>query len=175
MSGASKKAGSKGILLAVSAGVLMSFFYRFIAGSMDLKDFHHPATGKMTPYSAVLIFSLGIFVSNFLFNTILMRKPVSGPPVNYKAYFGGHIKTHAVGLLGGLIWGLGNSLNLLASGKAGPAISYGLGQGATLVAAAWGVFIWREFSPASVRTQVLITGMFLCFIAGIGMIIYAGS
>ncbi|MDR3711916.1 MAG: GRP family sugar transporter [Puia sp.] len=174
-SGVSKKVGSKGILLAVSAGVLMSFFYRFIAASMDLSDFHHPAAGKMTPYSAVFVFSIGIFVSNFLFNTILMRRPVSGPPVSYRDYFAGLLKTHGVGLLGGLIWGLGNSLNLLASGKAGPAISYGLGQGATLVAAAWGVFIWKEFLPASSQTRLLITGMFACFIAGIGMIIYAGS
>jgi glucose uptake protein len=174
-SGVSKKVGSKGILLAVTAGILMSFFYRFIAASMDLSDFRHPAAGKMTPYSAVFIFSTGIFVSNFLFNTILMRRPVTGLPVNYKDYFAGKMKTHWVGVLGGLIWGLGNSLNLLASGKAGPAISYGLGQGATLVAAAWGVFIWKEFSPASQRTRILIAGMFACFIAGIGMIIYAGN
>jgi glucose uptake protein len=174
-SGVSRKVGSKGILLAVTAGILMSFFYRFIAASMDLTDFHHPAVGKMTPYSAVFVFSTGIFVSNFLFNTILMRRPVSGPPVRYNDYFAGRLKTHMVGLLGGLIWGLGNSLNLLASGKAGPAISYGLGQGATLVAAAWGVFIWKEFAPAPQRTQVLIAGMFTCFIIGIGMIIYAGK
>jgi len=173
-SGNGSRVNSKGLLLAIAAGVLMSFFYRFIAASMDLVDFRHPAPGKMTPYTAVFIFSTGIFVSNFLFNTILMRRPVSGAPLSYKDYFAGRWRTHLVGLLGGLIWGLGNSLNLLASGKAGPAISYGLGQGATLVAAAWGVFIWKEFSPAPARTRVLITCMFLCFMAGIGMIVYAG-
>jgi glucose uptake protein len=153
----------------------MSFFYRFIAASMDLNDFVHPVAGKMTPYTAVFIFSVGIFISNFLFNTVLMRKPFSGEPTNYRAYFGGKFSTHLVGILGGLIWGLGNSFNLIAAGKAGPAISYGLGQGATLVAALWGVFIWKEFKGAPKGTPALITAMFLFFVTGIVLIILAGS
>jgi len=165
----------KGILLSVIAGILMSFFYRFIAASMDIENFQLPAPGKMTPYTAVFIFSLGIFISNFIFNTILMRKPITGSPTNYTAYFKGNFKTHLVGILGGLIWGLGNSFNLIAAGKAGPAISYGLGQGATLVAACWGVFIWKEFKHASGSTNTLLTAMFIFFIIGIGLIIYAGS
>jgi glucose uptake protein len=170
-----KKGIQKGIILSVVAGILMSFFYRFIAASMDIENFQSPAAGKMTPYTAVFIFTVGIFISNFLFNTILMRKPITGSPVNYKDYFKGNFKTHFVGILGGLIWGLGNSFNLIAAGKAGPAISYGLGQGATLVAACWGVFIWKEFKHAPKSTNALLTAMFLFFIVGIGLIIYAGS
>lgn len=168
------RVSSKGILLSVIAGVLMSFFYRFIAASMDLENFVNPAAGKMTPYTAVFIFSCGIFISNFLFNTILMKRPFDGPPVSYGQYFRGKFRTHLVGLLGGLIWGVGNSLNLVAAGKAGPAISYGLGQGATLVAALWGVFIWKEFKGASPRSNALIGCMFLFFLVGLGFIIYAG-
>jgi len=165
----------KGILLSVVAGILMSFFYRFIAASMDIENFQSPAIGKMTPYTAVFIFSVGIFISNFLFNTILMHKPITGLPVTYKDYFKGNFRTHLVGVLGGLIWGLGNSFNLIAAGKAGPAISYGLGQGATLVAACWGVFIWKEFKHAPKSTNNLLAIMFLFFIAGITLIIYAGT
>lgn len=171
---AEKKVSGKGIVLSLVAGLLMSFFYRFIAGAMDLENFSQPAAGKMTPYTAVFIFSVGIFVSNFLFNTFLMRRPFDGPPVTYKDYFGGSFATHFVGILGGLIWGLGNSLNLIAAGKAGPAISYGLGQGATLIAALWGVFIWKEFRHAPPRVNTLIALMFLFFIVGLGLIIYAG-
>ncbi|NOU62261.1 multidrug DMT transporter permease, partial [Marinifilum caeruleilacunae] len=123
-SGGGQKVTSKGILVSILAGVLMSFFYRFIAASMDLDNFVSPAVGKMTPYTAVVIFSLGIFISNFLFNTILMKKPISGKPTNYKAYFSGNLKIHMVGVFGGIIWGIGNSLNLIAAGKAGAAISY---------------------------------------------------
>jgi glucose uptake protein len=174
---ASKKTGkvpAKGIILAIVAGVLMSFFYRFIAASMDIENFVAPAAGKMTPYSAVFIFSVGIFLSNFVFNTVLMKRPFEGQPTGYAEYFKGSLPVHLVGVLGGLIWGIGNSLNLIAAGKAGPAISYGLGQGATLVAALWGVFIWKEFKGASKSASALIVGMFLLFLVGIGCIIYAG-
>ncbi len=142
---------------------------------MDLENFENPAAGKMTPYSAVFIFSLGILVSNFLFNTMLMRRPLQGAPTNYAAYFKGKFSTHCVGILGGLIWGIGNSFNLIAAGKASPAISYGLGQGATLVAALWGVFIWKEFKNAPQGTNKLIAAMFLFFVLGLSCLIYAGS
>jgi glucose uptake protein len=172
---ANQQVSSKGIIISLIAGVLMSFFYRFIAASMDLENFENPATGKLTPYTAVLIFSTGIFLSNFVFNTILMKKPLQGLPTGYKEYFKGNFSVHMVGVLGGLIWGLGNSLNLIAAGKAGPAISYGLGQGATLIAALWGVFVWKEFKKAPKGTNGLITAMFIFFVAGLGLLIYAGT
>jgi glucose uptake protein len=170
-----QKVSTRGIVISLLAGVLMSFFYRFIAASMDLEDFENPTAGKMTPYTAVFIFSVGIFLSNFLFNTILIRRPIVGEPTSYTEYFKGRFSTHMVGVLGGLIWGIGNSFNLIAAGKAGPAISYGLGQGATLVAALWGVFIWKEFKNAPSGTNGLIAAMFLLFIVGLGLLIYAGT
>jgi glucose uptake protein len=172
---AEKKVSSRGLMLSLVAGLLMSFFYRFIAGAMDLENFENPAVGKMTPYTAVVIFSFGILLSNFVFNTILMKKPFEGTPTNYAQYFKGKFSTHLVGILGGLIWGLGNSFNLIAAGKAGPAISYGLGQGATMIAALWGVFIWKEFKNAPQGTNGLLAAMFLFFLAGLGLLVYAGS
>lgn len=174
-SSGNQKVSTKGILVSVLAGVLMSFFYRFVARSMDLENFAYPAAGMMTPYTAVVIFSLGVFISNFLFNTVLMKRPISGNPTNYKAYFKGKPSIHWVGILGGVIWGIGNSLNLIAAGKAGAAISYGLGQGATLVAALWGVFIWKEFKNAPKGTNGMLTIMFLLFVLGLISIIYAGQ
>jgi glucose uptake protein len=170
-----QKVSTKGILVSVLAGVLMSFFYRFVARSMDLDNFVNPAQGLLTPYTAVVIFSLGVFISNFLFNTVLMKKPISGEPTNYKAYFKGKLSIHLVGVLGGIIWAIGNSLNLIAAGKAGAAISYGLGQGATLVAALWGVFIWKEFKNSPKGTNGMLAVMFALFVAGIVLIIYAGQ
>jgi glucose uptake protein len=170
-----QQVSTKGIIISLLGGLLMSFFYRFIAASMDMENFKNPAAGKMTPYTAVFIFSVGIFLSNFIFNTLLMKKPFQGTPTRYKEYFRGNLGVHMVGLLGGIIWGIGNSFNLIAAGKAGPAISYGLGQGATLIAAFWGVFIWKEFRQAPKGTNALITAMFVFFIAGLGLLIYAGT
>ena len=174
-SAGNQKVTAKGIVISILAGLLMSFFYRFVAASMDLDNFETPAAGMMTPYTAVVIFSIGILISNFVFNTVLMRKPISGKPTSYKVYFSGKWSIHLVGVLGGLIWGIGNSLNLIAAGKAGAAISYGLGQGATLVAALWGVFIWKEFRNAPKSTNIMLGTMFVLFLAGIVSIIYAGQ
>ncbi len=146
------------LLLSIGSGVLMGYFYNFVANSMFL-DFKVPEEGKLSPYTAVVFFSIGILISNFLFNTILMKKPPVGAPVTYSQYFTGNLKTHLIGILGGIIWCIGMSLNIIASGKAGPAISYGLGQGATIVAAIWGIYIWKEFKGAPQGTGRLLNLM----------------
>ena len=170
-----QKVSTKGILLSLSAGIIMAFFYRFVVASMDIENFAAPAAGKLTPYSAVFIFSVGVFLSNFLFNTIAMKRPVEGKPVRISGYFKGKLSTHAVGVLGGLIWCLGQSFSMIASEKAGAAISYGLGQGATLVSALWGILIWKEFKDAPKQSTYLNLGMFILFTIGLGFLIYAGA
>lgn len=172
---AAKKVSSKGIVLSLIAGVLMSFFFRFIAASMDVDNFVSPAAGKMTPYTAMFIFACGVFVSTFIFNTIAMRKPLEGAPVSYGEYFRGGFGIHLVGILGGLIWGLGNAFSLIAAGAAGTAISYGLGQGATLVSALWGVWIWKEFKNAPKGVNKYLYAMFAFFLVGLSLVIAAGA
>src|SRR5690606_33290044 len=138
-------------------------------------NFVAPEVGKMTPYTAVFVFSVGILLSNFLFNSIVIKKPFVGEPTSYAAYFKGSFRTHLTGVLGGMIWGLGNSLTLIAAGKAGPAISHGLGQGATPVAALWGVCIWKEFEGAPVNVNGKLAMMFVLFVVGLALIIVAGE
>jgi glucose uptake protein len=169
----SQKVPTKGIVLSLVGGTMMALFYRFVASSMAA-DFVNPQAGFLTPYTATFFFSIGILLSNLVFNTILMKKPFEGLPVSYSQYFRGGLKEHLTGILGGMIWCIGMSLSIIAAGKAGFPISYGLGQGATLVAALWGVFIWKEFK-GSKGTAGLLTAMFLLFFVGIGLIIYAGS
>jgi glucose uptake protein len=163
---------TKGLVLSVACGLLMGFFYRFVAAAM-FPDFTRPEPGKVGPYAAVFIFAVGIFVSNLLLNSLVMKKPFRGEPVTYAEYFHGGFGTHLTGILGGIIWGVGMSFNIIASGRAGFAISYGLGQGATMVAAFWGVFIWREFRTAPSGTSRLIAAMFICFLVGLSLIIFA--
>lgn len=165
----------KGAVIAIVAGVLMSFFYRFVAVAMDLNNFDSPTPGMATPYSAFFIFAVGIFLSNLLFNTIVMRRPFVGKPVSYREYFKGSLTTHSVGVLGGVIWGLGTALSYIAAGKAGAAVSYALGQGAPMVAALWGIFVWKEFKGATRSVNTLLTCMFIFFICGLGAIIVSGA
>ncbi len=163
----------KGIIISIISGILMGFFYRFVAASMAT-SFATPEVGLLTPYSAMFVFTVGIFLSSFIFNTWFMYKPVSGKAVSYSDYFKlGSPKLHFVGILGGLIWCAAMEFNLMASEKAGFAISYGLGQGATMISAAWGVFVWKEFAAAPKSTNKLLTAMFALFIVGLALLVIA--
>ena len=167
------KSMRKGLTISIICGIAMGFFYRFVADSMST-DFANPDAGLMSPYSAGVVFSIGLLVSNIVFLVPLMYKPVSGEVAPMGEYFSkGTPKLHLVGIFGGVIWALGFSLNIIAAGSAGYAISYGLGQGATMVAAFWGVFIWKEFKDAPEGTNKLITAMFVLFFIGLGLIIYS--
>jgi len=171
---ASEATAYKGLLLALAAGVLMGFFYKYVAAAM-FPDFNQPQPGKLSPYTASVIFSLGILLSNTVFNTLLMKRPFAGAPVSYNSYFKGGVKNHITGILGGSIWCLGMSFSIIASGKAGPAISYGLGQGATIIAAGWGIFIWKEFRTAPKGTGAILAIMLLFYLIGLALLVDAGA
>ena len=170
MMSSAKEISTKGLVLSIVSGAMMGLFYKYVAASM-FEDFTVPEAGKLSPYTAVFIFSIGILASNFVFNSLLMRFPFTGTSVSYADYFRGSFRNHMTGVLGGAIWCLGMSFNIIASGKAGPAISYGLGQGATVVAALWGIYIWKEFKDAPQGTGAILKIMLLCFAAGLALII----
>jgi glucose uptake protein len=163
---------TKGILLSVVSGVLMGLFYRFVAAAMTA-DFVNPEAGKLGPYAAVVLFCVGVAISSFIYVPVLMRKPISGSPVSMADYFRGSLRSHMTGLLGGAIWCVGMSFSILASERAGFAISYGLGQGATMVAACWGIFFWKEFKGAPAGTNKLLSVMMVAYVLGLSSIILA--
>jgi glucose uptake protein len=174
LASSSRRAPVKGIVISVIAGLLMGFFYSFVAQSMGKLD---PAThtldaGLLSPYTAIVLFSAGLLASNFLWNSLMMVKPFTGPPVAFSDYFAkGSPRLHAIGILGGVIWNIGMSFNIIASTKAGAALSYGLGQGATMIGAFWGVFIWKEFKGAPAGTGKLLGAMFLFYLIGLAILI----
>jgi glucose uptake protein len=158
---------SRGLIFAIVAGCLMGLFYPQLVGTVS-PDFNtgNVRAGFLTPYTALFFFALGLLLSNLLLNTIFMK--MGGR--TYREYFGGTAKLHSLGVLGGLIWMLALSLNVIASGVAGPAVSYALGQGATLVAAIWGVLIWKEFRTAPAGTSPFIYLMFAGYALGLTLI-----
>jgi glucose uptake protein len=177
----SQRTPAKGIVISVAAGLLMGWFYSFVAQSMASVSTVsgiaslEPA-GKLTPYTAIVLFSAGLLVSNFLWNSIMMVKPFTGAPVPFGDYFTkGNARLHSIGILGGVIWNLGMAFSIIASTKAGAALSYGLGQGATMIGAFWGVFIWKEFKNAPGGTNRLLAAMFFFYVVGLGILILSKS
>jgi glucose uptake protein len=181
---------AKGIVLSILCGVLMSLFYFLVATAIGQVEIHTPQgiklaavnsqnlqagaiqAGKMTAYTANVIFAFGILLSTFVFNTAIMKKPLVGKPVALTDYFTkGCVTDHLWGIVGGAIWAVGMTLNVVASAKASPAVAYGLGQGATMVAALWGVFIWHEFRNAPRGVSRLLALMFVGYFVGLALVI----
>ena len=171
--GDGKKSLIRGILISIFVGVFMGFFYPILLSSIST-NLNIPEMGKLTPYTAIVMFSAGLFLSSFIWDYYLMRKPVTGNPVSFRDYFKtGTIKDHLLGIVGGLVWCTGFSLMTLASHQAGTAISYGLGQGATMIAALWGVFVWKEFKTAPKTVNKLLLAMFIFYFLGLSLLIIA--
>ena len=160
---------AKGLVVMIASGILMSLFYSLMARTVDT-DFGKaaPASGMLTPYTAFFVFVLGVFASTFALN------PLTSKDGGYGRYLTGGGCLHLIGLLGGSIWSLGTAINLVAAAAAGAAIAFGLGQGATLVSALWGILVWREFKGAPRVCLRLNLLMFVLFVLGIVLIILAG-
>ncbi len=162
----------RGIVLCLVAGLLMGSFYPLVARAMTG---HHGQT-LLGPYATSVLFALGVLLSTIPANALLMWKPLDGKPrVHFKGYWDALNRWHLAGLLGGMIWCLGAVANFLGSGahKVGPAVSYSIGQGATMISACWGVFVWGEFrgAPAGARRYLVL--MFVFFVLGLGAIALA--
>jgi glucose uptake protein len=157
----------RGVIYSAFAGALMGFFYPQLMRAISPNFNTVPIVpGMLTPYVALMFFGAGVLGSNVLWNSIFMR----AAHLSYGDYFRGSARLHAIGILGGAIWMLALSFNVIASGVAGPAVSYALGQGATLVAAIWGLFIWREFRAAPAGTNKYLGLMLAGYTIGLVLI-----
>jgi glucose uptake protein len=156
------KAEGKGIILSLLAGVVIGLFYPFVAKALT-------GTNHLGPYTVYFVFALGTLVSNFPLNYAFMRWPLTGSRLSISDYFRGGTKVHVWGLLGGLIWGTGTICSFVAAytPMVGPATSFSLGEGNTMISAIWGVFVWKEFHGANKRVKQLLALMFALFVLGL--------
>jgi glucose uptake protein len=159
-------ASRKGIIVCVVSGFLMGAFAPFNTTALTS---NHP----LTPYSIAVFFALGAFLCCFVFNTWLMRKPLTGAPIRIADYFRAGISQHTIGLLGGFVWGIGMVLNLVAANLVGVSISYAIGQASPMIAALWGLLVWHEFRGADTRARLSLTGMFCCYL--IALVLISGA
>ncbi len=160
---------ARGIQISVACGILMGTFYPLVTKAVT-------GNNALGPYAVALFFALGTAICAIPVNYLFMCKPLTGtPPVPMSGYFLANSRWHLWGIIGGMIWCTGAVFNFVASHAqiVGPAISYAIGQGATMISAIWGVFIWKEFAKAPASSRKLIPLMFLFFILGLGAIAIA--
>jgi glucose uptake protein len=165
-SGGEKKVSGKGIVINIVSGLLMGGFAPFVTKALTGEN-------ALTPYSIIVLFALGSFLCCFVVNVYFMRRPLVGEPVNFSGYFAASGRDHALGLLGGVIWGVGGAFNFIAAGVVGVAISYAIGQAAPMIAALWGVAVWKEFRGANTAARVYLSLMFLFYLLAVASIAMA--
>ena len=166
-----KKSGAKGIVLSLISGVLMGSFYPLVEIGKAGGDIGF----GLGPYSIAFVFAIGVFISTFVFNLYFLNLPIQGKPIAMSAYFKGNAKQHLLGIAGGLIWCAGTIANFAAASspkevQVGPAVSYAIGQGATMVSALWGLIVWKEFAGARQNVRILLALMLILFVAGLALI-----
>jgi glucose uptake protein len=165
---AKREATWKGIWLSIVAGILMGTFY-------PLVEIGKSGEKGLGPYAVAFVFGLGVLVSVFFYNIFFLRFPIAGPRLRFADYLKGGLWVHFLGMVGGVMWMIGSLSNFVAAGVVGPAISYALGQGSTMVGALWGVLVWREFAGGGRRVNWLLALMFVLFITGLGVVSIAKS
>jgi glucose uptake protein len=157
----------KGIIVCLVSGVLMGSWAPAIAKATSAVG---TAGVSITPYTSAVFMTLGAFLCCFVFNPILMRRPLVGTPVSMAGYFAAPASYHVWGLLGGFIWGTGTVLNLVAGGKVGLPISYAIGQASPMIATLWGVLVWKEFAGAAAKSKLYLGGMIAAYVAALALI-----
>lgn len=153
----------KSLVICVVSGLLMGSFAPFVTRALT-------AGHALTPYSIAVFFTLGAFLCCFVVNVYFMKKPLVGTPVDFSGFFAAGAREHALGVLGGFVWGTGTVFNFVAASFVGVAISYAIGQAAPMVAALWGVFVWREFAGADKTAKVYLALMFLFYVLALATI-----
>jgi glucose uptake protein len=161
---AGRSVSKKSIVICVVSGVLMGLWAPFVARAMTNGN-------TLGPYSIAVFLTLGALLSCLIWNIYFMKHPLVGEPVNFSGYLSGPISGHALGLLGGFIWGIGMVFNLVAASFTGVAISYAIGQSAPMVAALWGVLAWKEFAGAPGKAKMYLALMFVFY--GLGILLVA--
>ncbi|HMK31394.1 MAG TPA: GRP family sugar transporter [Terriglobales bacterium] len=150
---AEKTVGKKSILTCIVSGVLMGLWAPFVTRAMTRGN-------TLGPYSVSVFLTMGALLSCFLWNTYLMKHPLVGEPVRFSDSFNEPLSGHLLGIVGGTIWGIGTVFNLVAASFTGVAISYAIGQSAPMVAALWGIFVWKEFQGSGAKAKIYLATMF---------------
>jgi glucose uptake protein len=113
------------------------------------------------------MFSLGSLLCCFFINPYLMSHPLLGEPVSFSGFWKTSVQNHLLGVVGGIIWGLGGCFNFVAAGFVGVPISYAIGQSSPMIAALWGVFVWREFRNADGKAWAFLSAMFIAYLGAV--------
>jgi glucose uptake protein len=158
----------KGIILALLAGLFLACFTPLVEKARE-------GEMGMGPYALGFLFAVGVFLSSFVFDIFFINLPVEGEPVEFGAYLKGKMTQHLAGFGSGFVCFTGMLLawvcaSVPAAIQGEPTLGSILAQGSPVLAALWGILVFREFKNSDVRVKVLGTLMLVLFVCGLAMI-----
>lgn len=158
----------KGAILAAAGGLVMGFSAPLVQKGMETEV-------GLGPYSMTFLIGLGVFASTVLFSVFFLNLPIEGEPLEPLQYFQGTVRGHALGGLGGAIACLGCASGLIAASapagaQAAPLLNNLFPQAYPLLAALWGILVWRELRNGDTRVRMGSVVMLLLFAVGLLLI-----
>ena len=158
----------KGIILSVAGGTLMGMFFP----SRRNRQVGNRRPGPVRDWVCLFCrgFSFRLCVQRVFPEVADPREATSFHRVFSRDRHGsllGYFRRHRMGC--------GHALQLRRCKRSrelqvGPAISYALGQGSTMVGALWGVLVWREFKGGGSLVKGCLVLMFILFISGLALV-----
>jgi glucose uptake protein len=166
-----RPSSAKGVIISMVSGVLMGSFGPLLekarAGEVGLG-----------PYALAAMFACGVFLTTPVFNIFFMNLPVEGDPVDLAMFFELNLKQHLLGFFAGMLWFTG-VLSAMITGSVpdqiqGDQVSRAiLLQAWPLLAALWGILVFRELKGAEGRIKFMSLLMLALFLCGMAMIALA--
>jgi len=160
LGGVSTAHRGRAIAISLIAGFLIGFFPPFVTAAIS-------GDSRLDSYTVSTLFMLGACVTTAIAMPILVRRPLVGEAGDLGGYLQGGMVRHVLGLLAGAVWCTGTVFNYVSAGMVGVAISVGIGSGAPMIGALWGVFVWREFEHGPAASKAFITAAMLLYTAGV--------
>jgi glucose uptake protein len=155
-----QKPAAAGLSVCLLAGVLFSGFGPLVGKALS-------APIPLGPYGVTFCFTLGALITTLPIMTYFMRHPLQGSPLSWSDYRRGMARQHTAGFLGGFFWTLGTTFTFVPASMVGIALAYAIGQANPLIAALWGVFVWREFKGTTQYAHLLLAFMFVFYFGGL--------
>jgi len=149
-----------GVGLAIVAGILVGCFAPLVARALS-------GSAALDSYTVSFYFMVGAMLATALVVPILLAHPLFGDKGSLGGYLQGSLTWHVLGLVAGGIWCFGTVVNFLSGKLVGMAISWGIGSSASMVAALWGIFLWKEFANSGRSAKILIAVSLFCYLMGV--------
>jgi glucose uptake protein len=169
----------KGVALALVGGLLLGCVPPLLQRATV-------ADVGLGPYAVWVFFGAGVVVTTLAASMFLLNISMQGEELSISAFVKSTPRQHMLGVAGGGLWCTGAIANFVAvyantapgangglpagAAPVGAAPMYILAQGAALLAAAWGVLVWKEGEDGDLVVKLMMALTLFLFAGGVVLV-----